>query len=142
MKLFFFVAIAPLLIVHCISAGDLGWVPTTLHGLQYPLLAAQAQVQGEVKLRLSLDPQGRVSRADVLSGNSILADAARHSLLSWKFSQSCKSAPGDPETIDFTYRFRLEGAVASHPRTAFSYEHPFKATVISQALAWQPAKLK
>jgi len=51
----------------------------------YPPIARAARVEGQVLLRLSVDPNGQVADVKVLSGPAILQQAARDAALNWKF---------------------------------------------------------
>ena len=66
----------------------------------YPPLAQTARIQGEVRLRVSTDGDG-ARDVHVLTGSPMLNDAARESILTWRF------APHPPTTFDVTVRFGL-----------------------------------
>jgi TonB family protein len=51
----------------------------------YPLLARQMRVQGEVPLMASIGTDGQVQRLQVLGGPAILADAAQEAVKQWRF---------------------------------------------------------
>jgi TonB family protein len=115
-------------------AGE--WFAKVIDAPTYPILANQARIEGVVQLKLVVDGNGVVLRADVVSGNQVLARAAQDNIRKWKFVAPCSAGP---KTIDFTYEFKLEGEVEEHPRTIFRYEHPYKVIVESQAVHWMPA---
>jgi TonB family protein len=52
----------------------------------YPPLAQQAQIQGEVRLDVEIDKQGRVSEVKVISGHPLLIQAAIESVKQWEWS--------------------------------------------------------
>ena len=52
---------------------------------EYPLLARQMKVQGEVPLMASIATDGRVDKLQVLGGPAILADAAQEAVKQWRF---------------------------------------------------------
>ena len=52
---------------------------------EYPLLARQMKVQGEVPLMASIATDGHVQGLQVLGGPAILADAAQEAVKQWRF---------------------------------------------------------
>ena len=54
---------------------------------EYPLLARQMKVQGEVPLMASIATDGHVEKLQVLGGPAILADAAQEAVKQWRFKQ-------------------------------------------------------
>jgi len=133
----FRVALCALLVAVGGLASD--WFAVRFDAPAYPPLANQARIEGVVRLRLVLDGQGKVERAEVLSGNPVLARAAQINIMTWKFMQPC-SKETSPTTIEFTFEFRLEGETSDVPTTRFRYEHRYRATVTSQARHWVPEK--
>jgi TonB family protein len=68
---------------------------------EYPLLARQMKVQGEVPLMASIATDGHVEKLQVLGGPAILADAAQDAVKQWRF----KHQPGEtqiPISVVFT----------------------------------------
>jgi TonB family protein len=66
----------------------------------YPALAKQMGVTGTVVVTATVDPSGKVIKAESTSGNKLLVSAALDAVKQWKF------APGDttesfPITINF-----------------------------------------
>jgi len=118
------------------------WMPVQLEALRYPALGYQARIKGIVHLTLTLDDTGSVSVVEVVSGHPILARAAEENIRSWRFASLCAAKPNQLQTLEFTYDFRLEGAVADHPITRFRYEHPNRVIVISPAVQWTPSTQK
>ena len=100
---------------------------------RYPLLAASARIQGEVKLRCNISGDGRVQKVDVLSGHPVLAKAATENALQWVFAVPA-SSEGGGRTFTLVYRFRLEGTCFSpNCSSNFSFEYPATATVVAEA---------
>ena len=91
-----------------------------------------------MKLKLTLSPDGEVLAATATLGNPILAEAARANILLWKFEGLRSTEESPPKTIEVTYDFRIMGEVTARPTTHFRYEHPYKVSVVSQALHWMP----
>lgn len=68
---------------------------------EYPLLARQMKVQGEVPLMATISTDGHVQGLQVLGGPAILADAAQDAVKQWRF----KSQPVEtqiPISVVFT----------------------------------------
>jgi TonB family protein len=52
---------------------------------EYPVLAKVNYIQGQVRVRLTVDTEGRVANAHVLSGNPLLAAAVLNSVDAWHY---------------------------------------------------------
>ena len=52
---------------------------------EYPLMARNAHVWGAVRMVATVAPDGHVDNATILSGQPLLQNSARDSLLRWKF---------------------------------------------------------
>jgi TonB family protein len=135
MRFFLFFAISAALS----GADSSSWIPTRIAALQYPVLGLQAQLQGNVILKLLVDADGNVNNVEVVKGNPVLAGAARDNIKIWKFGRICANdRPNEPSQIEFKYVFQLEGVIESNPRTDFEFEYPNKVTVTSRAVHWTP----
>jgi TonB family protein len=75
-----------------------------LHGssLDYPQSAREKRIEGTVVLQLSLDAQGQVSDARVISGPDELRNAALSSALQWHLANES----GQPTTIQASITFK------------------------------------
>src|ERR1700682_4219807 len=51
----------------------------------YPSNAKRAGIEGDVVLRILIGADGHVTVLDVVSGNSMLRDAARQAVLQWQY---------------------------------------------------------
>ncbi len=80
----------------------------------YPNVARQAQVSGDVRLLAKVAEDGRVETADVLSGPPVLASHAQRNILSWQFTRLPKD-----QKIEVVYQFRLH-----EPRFTARSFHP------------------
>jgi TonB family protein len=66
----------------------------------YPEIAKRMRVSGTVKLEAAVDAQGRVTDVKELSGNHVLALAAKEALMHWQF----EPAPAETnETVDINF---------------------------------------
>jgi TonB family protein len=85
--------------------------PLRIVGLQYPRLALAADLQGRVELAAVISDQGAVIEASIISGEPLLADAARASLRQWQF-QGCTPLGGRC-AARLVFNFVLERGVCS-----------------------------
>jgi TonB family protein len=107
--------------------------------LEYPVVAAEAQINGTVVLRVRINSNGTVASADARSGHPVLVKAAQQNIKLWKFSAVRPDAPKGELEFNFTYVFELKGvSYDSHPCSALTYEYPDKVTITSKAPHWQP----
>jgi TonB family protein len=75
----------------------------------YPPLARQARIQGEVLLQAEVNTDGTVQNVKLISGNPMLAPAAIEAVKQWLFKPLCvQDEPVLVETV-FTIRFTLSG---------------------------------
>jgi len=130
------IALCSLLLAVRLLGTDL--YPTRIEAPVYPPLANQARIEGTVKLKLGLSARGEVLTADIISGNRVLAKAAQANALKWGFAAPCSNGETAGKAIEITYDFRLVGEVQSRPTTLFRYEHPYRISIVSQALHWTP----
>jgi TonB family protein len=71
----------------------------------YPVLAAMARIQGDVTMRLSIDPAtGEVTSVEAFSGNKILQDNAVAAAKKWRLEPSSAGA----EKVNATLRYSLQ----------------------------------
>lgn len=77
--------------------------------LQSPLPRYAEKVNATIKVRITVDPQGRVIRQlPLLKGNPALEQAVLDALQRWRFNALPPNAPQDNQTGVITFRFRLE----------------------------------
>jgi TonB family protein len=74
---------------------------------EYPESARRAKIQGPVVLDVQIGPNGAVQQATVISGQALLAQAARDAVQQWRFRP--RVADGRPVTMQtrITLNFRL-----------------------------------
>ena len=53
---------------------------------EYPLIARQLKIQGDVELEALVTESGAVERVNIVSGNPVLTKPAGEALKKWKFS--------------------------------------------------------
>ena len=78
-------------------------VPKAAVAPKYPPLAAVARVSGTVAIRVTIDDSGSVTKAEVVSGHTLLRQAAADAARKWRF----ESAPTQTRTTEVKFRFSL-----------------------------------
>jgi len=118
------------------------WIPVRVVSLNYPIVAAQAQIAGTVQIVIALNDRGIVQDIVSETGNSILAAAAERNIRTWKFGRlpgAGKTSIG--RTVRVTYVFKLEDVSHSTtPQSKFMYEYPETATITVPRPHWQPRR--
>ena len=67
---------------------------------QYPGIAKQAHIEGVVQLRAVIAKDGSVQSLEVLSGNILLAKAARDAIVQWRYRPTLlRGEPVEVETL-------------------------------------------
>jgi TonB family protein len=68
----------------------------------YPDIAKRIRIEGEVRLSVTVDPDGKVTGVKTVSGNRLLSSAAEDAVHKWKFE------PGSGvSTVDVSLTFAL-----------------------------------
>jgi periplasmic protein TonB len=73
----------------------------------YPPVARQLKVEGTVELNATVNEDGTVEKADVVSGNPILAKAAADTLKKWKFSKMMEDGKPCKFVANVAFTFKL-----------------------------------
>ena len=79
-------------LVVMFSCLSVGYAQDTKHKIlkkvpvEYPQLLKDRGIQGTVRLKIFIRPDGSVKDMEVLGGNPILAECAEKSVRQWKFS--------------------------------------------------------
>jgi TonB family protein len=79
---------------------------------EYPMMARQAGVEGDVVLDVLVDRQGKVVRTCTREGHPLLRGAAEKAILKWQFPRNfgLKSRPKERYILgQVTFRFRKNG---------------------------------
>jgi protein TonB len=74
----------------------------------YPLLAKTQHVAGDVRVDALIDASGRVTTMKIISGPSLLHQAARDSLRQWKYQPATLDGKPVPMHLTVTIQFRLQ----------------------------------
>jgi TonB family protein len=75
---------------------------------QYPALAKNQHVSGDVKLDALIDPTGHVSSAKVVSGPTLLHQAAIDALRQWRYQPAMLDGKAVPIHLTVTIQFHLQ----------------------------------
>jgi TonB family protein len=96
-----------LLLLFLMQAGSSPPEPCVVHveSLEYPSLARQAQITGEVRASAWIDGQGSVTLPEVSTGHPLLRETVLNNIRKWKF----RPLPSGSFRLDVTYTFVLEG---------------------------------
>jgi protein TonB len=74
---------------------------------EYPRMAKDARIQGDVTLEVTISEEGRVISARCISGNNLLQKAAIDAAMQWRFSPTLLSNQAVTVIGTLTFRFRL-----------------------------------
>lgn len=93
-----------------VRVGGRVMAPKLLYGPQpeYPVLAKQAKIQGDVILDAVIDTQGNVVELSVISGHPLLVPAALAAVRQWKYQPTYLNDEPISVQLHVTVRFRLE----------------------------------
>jgi TonB family protein len=129
-----------LIIGMLLSSSELAaeWFPVKIESLSYPLLAMQARISGEVRLKVSLTDSGEVASTTVVSGNALLARSAQANIKLWRFLAVRTDSSPLIRDIEFVYDFELTDDIGAAPNQHFQYVRPNRVTVMSIARRWTP----
>lgn len=93
-----------------VRVGGRVMAPKLIYGPQpeYPVLAKQAKIQGDVVLDAVIDTQGNVAQLSVISGHPLLVPAALAAVRQWKYQPTYLNDEPVPVQLHVTVRFRLQ----------------------------------
>ena len=74
----------------------------------YPSLAKSQHVSGDVKVDALIDPNGKVTTMKVVSGPTLLHQAAMDALRQWKYQPATLDGKTVPMHLTVTLQFRLQ----------------------------------
>ncbi len=78
----------------------------------YPLSKIRTEEEASLRLRLTIDPRGRVTAVDPVGSADpeFLAAARRHILKAWRYKPATEDGAAVPSTVVITLSFRLNDA--------------------------------
>jgi protein TonB len=75
----------------------------------YPPLARQARIQGQVVLQALIDKDGNIEKLDLVSGHPMLAPAALQAVKQWKYKPYLLNGESVRVEADIIVNFTLFG---------------------------------
>lgn len=69
-----------------VTEKELRKAATTKIEPEYPAVARQIRLTGDVELEVSVDPSGSIEKVQVLRGNELLVGASQLAIKRWKFT--------------------------------------------------------
>ncbi len=96
------------LLVSALSQGSPDFYINSLQMPCYPPLARQAQVQGDVKVKVEVAKDGTVTSAVPIEGSAILQAASVQNAKTWKFG-SAQGVDLSTFRTTITFTYKLEG---------------------------------
>lgn len=78
---------------------------TTRTNPEYPAMARQMKLGGKVQVDAYIDPEGKVEKVQVVTGNPLLTSAAVNAVKHWKFSPFTADGKPTRAVAGFTFNF-------------------------------------
>jgi TonB family protein len=102
--------------------------------MRYPRVARAARIEGTVRVKCSIRPDGSVASVTIISGHPLLQQAVKDNLLRWKFRSADRDSSNALDEFVVTYTFQLTGNCDKYNRCneEFWYEYPDRVSVISE----------
>lgn len=131
-----FLALFLCLSVHAQKPSDDGHCLERLKLPEYPPLAIQAQISGEIKVVAKLNENSATETVEVIDGDPhpILYGAVLDALRQSTFVEACHG-----RAVKMVFRFALEDSVVDSRRPSKLYfGHPNRFWIVSQPVRYQP----
>ncbi len=106
---------------------------------EYPPLARMAGIQGTIQVRIIIERNGSVSKAEPVpwrrdgqtsADERILRREALNNIRKWRFEPL--SAEGPPSELTVEYVFRMEGRASYYQRTENRFQLPSRVEIVTQ----------
>ena len=108
------------------------WIPKRIVGMDYPLLARGARIEGQVEILCVLNPDGTVASIKPTgSPPSVLLKAVQENASKWIFMKK-SDADRSMGTATLTYMFRMGGKSAHNPIRQVVFEFPSSVLLTSE----------
>ena len=108
------------------------WTPKRIFGMDYPVLAARARVEGQMEITCTIKPDGSVESAVPswpARPHPLLVKFAEENAKRWLFKKNTSSTAN---RITLSYTFRMESKGSYRPRSEFIFEYPNHVIVTSE----------
>lgn len=118
--------------------------PKHIETPDYPPVAAAAALQAKFTLRVTLDAEGKVTKAELAKDlahtiNPALTEPAIENMMHWTFEKP----PSAPFTVMFFYEYRLDGSLPvnnhQNPITKVNIDLPDHVTILHNESVADPA---
>jgi TonB family protein len=120
------------------STTSRGRGPVHIVGMRYPASARNARIQGVVRIRCLLNPDGSVQGVTIVSGHPILTAAVLENARQWRFGIR-ETLTGSEQAGLLTYEFKLTDPVCTGEyQEQFTFDEPNSVLVTSQFPCWRP----
>lgn len=105
--------------------------PISMTSLHYPCLALRARVQGTIRVRCTIDNDGKCSGAEIVRGHPLFARAAVENAKKWRFAKLVGISAS--RTTDIDYQFQIRGVRNSEtqPDVEVTFELPNRVFIIA-----------
>jgi protein TonB len=74
---------------------------------EYPAMARQLKLVGRVEVEATVDVEGKVENAKIVSGNPVLGTAAVNAMKRWKFTPFVADGKTTRALTTITFEFKL-----------------------------------
>jgi TonB family protein len=102
--------------------------------IEYPRLALQALISGDVYLRVKVDRDGGIAEVTPISGHKLLTGSAQEQIKAWKFF-ACGAKDGDEYgELELRFTFTLTSPPSHTPKSVTTYLHSYHITISSSGL--------
>jgi TonB family protein len=91
---------------------------------EYPPLARQARIQGNVVLHVVIDKEGKVAQLEAISGHPLLVQSAMDAVRQWRYKPTLLN--GQPVEVDTTITVTFTMADTASPSPADDNSNPNK----------------
>ena len=102
-----------LMLMFALAASSLcaqDWIPSHIVAVdEYPWLARVAGTTGNVVVKCTLNKDGSVASAEILSGPALLREKTQQNAQLWKFHRTTSKGHTKEDSVTLAYQFRLEG---------------------------------
>jgi hypothetical protein len=89
-----------------------------------------------------LDSDGIIKKIIVLSGQPLLAEAAKENVKKWRFTRGQDSrdngSTSPAEDLELIYEFNLRNELAASPKSEFVFDYPNHVTITASAPRMNP----
>ncbi len=74
---------------------------------EYPAVARQLKIQGEVELEALVGENGAVDKVTIVSGNPVLTKPAAEALKKWKYKPFVEDGKATPALVPVYFTFKM-----------------------------------